>query len=105
MTPRRRRRSDSARSIRPGPVKEHPGMLRAVGRAGTAALPQPVPIWTSSRYRVRGSLRNPQIEAYRVQGFVHALHARTAERLRDGYLECLLGVAGPTARVLATPRS
>src|SRR3989475_6097083 len=73
-------------------------MHRAVGRAGTAGLPQPVPIWTSSRYRVRGCLRNPEIEAYRVRGFVQVLHARTAERLRDGYLGCLLGVAGPTAR-------
>src|SRR5207244_618240 len=40
----------------------------------------------------------PEIEAYRVRGFVQVLHARTAERLRDGYLGCLLGVAGPTAR-------
>src|SRR2546427_638476 len=73
-------------------------MHRAVGRAGTAGLPQPVPIWTSSRYRVRGCLRNPEIEAYRVRGFVQVLHARTAKRLRDRYLGCLLGVARPTAR-------
>src|SRR2546427_12600326 len=73
-------------------------MHRAVGRAGTAGLPQPVPIWTSSRYRVRGCLRNPEIEAYRVRGFVQVLHARTAERLRDGYLGGLLGVPRPAAR-------